>query len=224
MNKEKILDKILEKADFLYWQGLPIEMTDLEFDSISAQTGHISKPPETLKGWAQYPDYCLLKPHYGLKKVSLDFAKKACYYSPKWDGIYIQVFIDDKGIHAVTRGDGRIGKDLAGFIYVPFGRDPYSDSDFVEYELCYPVCYGGRVALVKDLSAGNFKELNRKAYFVQHGESGVDCGNDEDETEKELKEIPSEMDGGYDFDFPCDGWVIELANGEKYAYKGSAYE
>lgn len=208
MKKEMILDKILEKADSLYWQGLPLTMTDEEFDSMSDQIGHISKPPETLKGWAQYPDYCLACPNYGLKKVSYEIAKKAVRYWPKWDGIYLQIFEDENGLHIVTRGDGRIGKDLK----------PFFDSKGViipdhsgEFELIYGTFAWSlddckiRAKLVSDLIRN---DLNRSAcYFIPHSDcvfEGIPP-----------KEIPESFGG-----FAIDGWVIELANGEKFKYKG----
>ena len=208
---KNILEKILEKADTLYWQGLPIEMTDLEFDSISEQIGHISKPPATLKGWSQYPDYCLLKPHYGLKKVSYEIAKKAVNYWPKWDGIYLQIFKDQNGIHCVTRGDGRIGKDLKHFFD---SKGVIIPDHSGEFELIYNPCAYSlddckiRAKLVSDLSRN---DLNRSSlYFNDHSYCVIDG--------IPPKEIPESFGG-----FAIDGWVIELADGQKFAYKGEAW-
>lgn len=197
MNKKKIL----EKADALYWAGKETGLTDAEYDSIAGDMGHICQPPKTLKGWALYPDYPLLSPHSGLKKVNYETAQRAVRYWPKWDGIYLQLFLDGNGWHYVTRGDGRIGKDLTPIL--KNGID-YLPKFFGDYELVYPTKKGGRQGLIKDLSRGY---LSLDCSFINHLSVKI-SGN-------LPREIPQEIDG-----LPIDGWVIQLASGEKYKYKG----
>lgn len=196
----------LEKADALYWQGKETELTDKEYDSMAKDVGHICQPSKTLKGWAQFPDYPLKKAHYGLKKVGYEIARQAVRYWPKHDGIFIQTFSDEKGDHWVTRGNGRIGKDLASLIHTPA---PIPGVVF-EYELLYSIEDGGRAQLCADICKGFLKP---GAWWLKsHWCTGTEEG-------LPPREIPTEWNGT-----PCDGWVIQLADGQKFAYKGQAYE
>ena len=196
----------LKKADALYWAGKNTDLTDKEYDEMAEDTGHICQPPATLKGWAKYPDYCLACPNYGLKKVSYEIAQKAVIYWPKWDGIYLQSFEDKNGLHFVTRGDGRIGKDLIHLfkrLKKEFNSDFYPECDS-DFELVYPVEMDGRKGLVKDLACN---DLSFSCAFIDHLDDGV--------LGAPPRAIPDQI-GGY----PIDGWVIELENGEKFKYKG----
>ena len=200
---KRLKKKTLEDADALYWAGKERTMTDENYDRLSAETGHICKPPRDLKGWAQYPDCALIRPNYGLKKVSWDVAKYAVKHWPKWDGIFIQGWF----CHLVTRGNGKTGKNLAPampllrFVFKP-------DAEPQNFELCYSVKDGGRSKLCADLSRG---DLSMKAHLIPHLENEQDS--------PPPREIPLEIDG-----IPVDGCVIELADGQKFAYKGQAYE
>lgn len=189
----------LKKADALYWQGKETGLSDADFDAMSADCGHISQPPRTLKGWASYPDYPLLKPNYGLKKVSYEIAKNAVRYWPKWDGLFLQVFEDENGKHCVTRGDGKIGKDLQPF-FQELGI--ISPENTGEYELIYSRI--SRDGLCADLSQGY---ILKECYFIPHNEGGIPC--------KPPAEIPERFGG-----FAIDGWVIQLGTSEKFKYKG----
>ncbi len=193
----------LKKADALYWQGKETGLSDADFDAMSADCGHISQPPRTLAGWARYPDYKLLKPHFGLKKVGYDIAQKAVCFFPKWDGIYIQTFEDEKGCHVLTRGNGRTGKDLQKILLFP----TIKGAGVGCYELCYSLEKGGRAQLCADLSKGMLKRFVIISHAFMKSKGAPP------------KEVPQEIDG-----IPCDGWVIELADGQKFAYKGQAYE
>lgn len=200
---------ILEKADFHYWNGQPTGINDAVYDKLSAESGHICQPPATLKGWAKYPDYCLAIPNFGLKKVSYEIAKQAVKWFPKWDGIFIQVFQDENGLHTVTRGDGRIGKDIAQvfprnyFDEIPTrsGVNYYLNKG--NFELVYSVADGGRAALCRDLSKGIIKRYE----FILHDLL-------------EHKGTPPQMIPEHWAGYPIDGYVIELASGEKFKYKG----
>lgn len=196
----------LKKADALYWQGKETGLSDADFDAMSADCGHISQPPRTLKGWARYPDYPLLKPNYGLKKVSYDVAENAVRYYPKWDGVFIQIFENESGLHCITRGDGRIGKDLFPLferLRKEFKIDFFPNFEG-NFELVYPVEMEGRKGLVKDLACN---DLSFSCAFIDHLDDGV--------LGAPPRAIPDQIDG-----YPIDGWVIELASGEKYKYKG----
>jgi hypothetical protein len=198
------MKKILELADSLYWTGKETGLSDEVYDKLSEATGHTSKPPATLKGWAQYPDYCLAVPNFGLKKVSWEIARKAIRYWPKHDGIFLQTFSDEKGDHWVTRGNGRTGKDLASLIRTPA---PIPGVVF-EYELLYSVKEGGRAQLCADICKGFLKP---GAWWLKsHVCTGTEAGHPP-------REIPAEWNCT-----PCDGWVIQLADGQKFAYKGEA--
>lgn len=195
MNKKSIL----ELADGLYWSGKETGLSDAVYNQFSEETGHICQPPRTLKGWAKYTDCDLKKPSYGLKKVSWDIAKHAVKHWPKWDGIFIQGWF----CHLVTRGNGRTGKNLASampLLWLVFKPDAEPQN----FELCYLAKDGGRSKLCADLSHGN---LSMKAHLIPHLENEQDS--------PPPKEVPQEIDG-----IPCDGWVIELADGQKFAYKG----
>ena len=193
-------EKLIE-ADLAYWNGENSGITDRDFDELSAAVGHISQPPATLKGWARYTDCELKKPNYGLKKVSWDVAKYAVKHWPKWDGIFIQGWF----CHLVTRGNGKTGKNLAPampllrFVFKP-------DAEPQNFELCYSMKDGGRSKLCADLSRG---DLSMKAHLIPHMENEQDS--------PPPREIPQEIDG-----IPVDGWVIQLADGQKFAYKGEA--
>ncbi len=192
----------LKKADALYWQGKETGLSDADYDAMSADCGNICKPPRTLKGWARYPDYKLAVPNYGLKKVSWEIARKAIRYWPKHDGIFLQTFSDEKGDHWVTRGNGRIGKDLARIISSPA---PCSNTVF-EFELLYTIEAGGRAQLCADICKGFLKP---GAWWLKsHWCTGTEEGHPP-------REIPTDWNGT-----PCDGWVIQLADGQKFAYKG----
>ena len=192
----------LKKADALYWAGKDTGLTDKEYDEMAEDTGHICKPPETLKGWAQYPDQALMYPNRGLKKVSYEIASKAVKHWPKWDGIFIQYWPG----HFVTRGDGRIGKDLAGFFKLL--RLAFRDKWPHNFELCYTVKDGGRVALCRDLALG---KLSANADLIPHLKGSFDG--------EPPRAIPDQIEG-----WPVDGWVVEMPDGNKYAYKGGSYE
>ena len=200
-------ENVLEKADCAYWSGQPTGISDTIYDKLSEEAGHICQPPRTLKGWANYPDYPLLKPNYGLKKVSYEIAKNAVRYWPKWDGIFCQVFKDEKGIHFVTRGDGQIGKDLKKLFYDFEGPDVWADyKSIINCELCYRLEDGGRAVLCADISKGRFRfEWWRQTH---NSEGTQQIGHPP-------KEIPTDWNG-----WPIDGWVIELESGEKFKYKG----
>lgn len=200
---KRLKKKTLEDADALYWAGKERTMTDENYDRLSAETGHICKPPRDLKGWAQYPDCALIRPNYGLKKVGWEIARHAIRHWPKWDGIFVQGWFG----HLVTRGDGRIGKDLTGKLILLrflFRADDFKDVDFKNFELCYKKEDGGRVALCRDLSKGSLK---LSADLIPHNEGSFDG--------EPPRAIPDQIEG-----WPVDGWVIQLANGQKFAYKG----
>jgi len=191
----------LKKADALYWAGKDTGLTDKEYDEMAEDTGHICQPPATLKGWAKYPDYCLAVPNFGLKKVSYEIARQAVKWWLKWDGIFIQVFKDKKGFHFVTRGDGRIGKDLKCLFKC--------DATFTEphnFELLYRVIDGGRAKLCADISQGAFS----KVWILK---------NHELSNQHKGEPLPELIKASIE-DLPCDGYVIELASGEKFKYKG----
>ena len=195
------MKSILEKADCAYWSGKQTEVSDAVFDKLSAECGYVSKPPKSLKGWAQYPDYCLASPNFGLKKVSYDIARQAVRYYPKHDGIFIQIFSDSTGSHCVTRGNGLIGKDLQCLI-----KTPAHFSKPVNFELLYSIEDGGRVQLCADISRGFLKA---GAWWLK----SHDCTGTKEGFPP--REIPTDWNCT-----PVDGWVVELDNGEKFAYKG----
>lgn len=196
----------LIEADRAYWSGKDTGLADREFDAMAVAVGHISQPPRTLKGWAQYPDYSLLKPNFGLKRVSYDVAENAVRYYPKWDGVFIQIFENESGLHCITRGDGRIGKDLFPLferLRKEFKIDFFPNFEG-NFELVYPVEMGGRVELCRDLACG---DLSFSCAFMKHSDDMKE-GNPP-------KDIPSSVDG-----YPVDGWVCELDTKEKFKYKG----
>jgi hypothetical protein len=197
-------EKKLIRVDSLYWQGKPTGLTDAEYDRLAEQSGHICKPAQN--AWASYPDYQLLHPNYGLKKIPYEVAKTAVRYWPKWDGIFIQMFNDANGWHCVTRGNGRQGKDLFSL----FSRlEKEFNNELISYhvgesELVYPLELGGRVELCRDLVVD---DVCFACAFIPHNEGAKDGAPPRD--------IPKEIDG-----YPIDGWVVELQDGLKYKYKG----
>lgn len=202
-------ENVLEKADCAYWNGQETGINDAIYDKLSADCGHISKPPATLKGWNKYPDYCLAAPNFGLKKVPYEVAVRAVKCFPKYDGIFIQIFSDEKGVHCVTRGDGRIGKDIKE-IFV-FHKEFYEKNEG-NYELCYKKQDGGRAALCRDITKGVLLE---KAILIKHDVlSFQKMPNTEEIALQKLEKIQNFLN------VPCDGYVVELATGEKFKYKG----
>ena len=198
---------ILERADALYFQGKPTGLSDRDYDRLSEQSGHLCKPAKN--AWANYPNYQLLHPNYGLKKIPYEVAKNAVVYYPKYDGIFLQFFKDENGFHAVTRGNGRVGKDLKRLFFTDDFEIIFEiqKSKVANCEMCYDIYHGGREGLCRDIAKFNLYQIQSKMYIYGHEDYPL---------HGEIpQEIPSEM-----WTIPTDGWVCVLDDGQKYKYKG----
>lgn len=102
----------MEKASKAYYDGEPI-ISNEEFDALEAIHGQSINGSGDIKH--MYRMYSLKK-HYDVDGA-LPLNKRDCVETPKLDGAAVSIlYVDGKFQHALTRGDGIMGRDISAKI------------------------------------------------------------------------------------------------------------
>ena len=215
------MSKFLEQASKAYYEGNPI-ISDDEYDALADQLGFERVGYQVTDGIPhRYPMYSLQK-CFDIEDAPLRV--QACIETPKLDGAAISIlYVDGKLALALTRGDGKIGRDITDKVatLVPNSVD-YIGAVQITGEVVAP----SSIENARNYAAGslNLKDLSefktRDLTFVAYDAHGLHF-NSFEETLFSLAMQGFKVVTTFNHDnYPKDGLVYRLNDNHEYQKLG----
>lgn len=216
----------LDKASSAYYEGNPI-ISDEEFDRL-AKSYNYRNVGYSVEGGVELP-YRLysLKTIFEGEDYPLDISSKSTIKSPKLDGLAIAlVYVHGELMSIITRGDGKIGKDVSRHIPsfpVPKSIKTTKEVLQINGELVAP----NSIPRARNYASGavglkDTKEFaNRELTFVAYGIFPYPTENFSTDMEQLRSQgFKTVLDAGGLDEFPTDGIVYRTNNNKKYVELG----
>ena len=218
---ESTLSKFLEQASKAYYEGNPI-ISDAEYDALADQVGFERVGYQVTDGIPhRYQMYSLQK-CFDIDEAPLSLSK--CLETPKLDGAAISIlYVDGKLALALTRGDGKIGRDITDKVATLV---PNSISFIGAVQVTGEVVAPSSVENARNYAAGslNLKDLSefktRDLTFVAYDAQGMYFDSYEETLFRLHLEGFNDVASFKHDNYPKDGIVFRLDDNHEYRKLG----